>query len=387
MSVRRAPACQLRQRDSWLEPCEEQATRNLSRLSLVLAAGQRELATSAMNEDAKAEKRKRKEMALRQEELAEMMQQSLTELLARQEEVAQELMLYEMGVRYDADIRADLEREADLLEEAIAAKTATKEADDAAQKRAEEARKAEAAKEAQEAAAVIEERKQRLRDQEAEKERAKEENRGLGRHPNWDKAVNDPDNAAQYLKTKVDKEWWKKEGYKLAQRRELAKARERAHLEAWRSRRVADEVELARNAELRARRARYEQILAIVTSMEDDELADYTRAAAWSAYTMISEEDLRVFHEENLRLIREEVQVEAEVEKAAQAEVKAARQAREREAAAQEATRKAEQADQNDMRQVERRAAEDDARVAAERLAKEKERRANQARRQRERAQ
>ena len=78
------------------------------------------------------------------------------------------------------------------------------------------------------ARAIIEERKQRLRDQEAEKERAKEENRGLGRHPNWDKAVNDPDNAAQYLKTKVDKEWWKKEGYKLAQRRELAKARERA---------------------------------------------------------------------------------------------------------------------------------------------------------------
>lgn len=368
MSVRRAPPCQPRHRDSSRGPCEEQATRGLSRLSLVLTAGRRELATAAMNEDARAEKRKRKEEAIRGAELAEKMKQSLDQLLARLAEVAQEIMMYESGTWHNDQIHADNEREAELLEAAIAAKSLTKEADDAAAAAAAAAKAAEAAQEKQEAENKIREAREARKEELAQKERDKELRRGLGRHPNWIRAENDPENAATYLKSKSDKQWWKSKGYKIAERRELAKARERARVKARRSRRAADDAVLARDAELRARRARYEEIFAIVSDLDDDDEA--VRGAAWVAYTQIAPGDMAAFHEENLRLLKEEVLVEAAAEEDAEAKVAAVRRERKRQADAEEAAAVAEEVRLNDMGGIEQREAKREAQLAANAEAK-----------------
>ena len=375
MSVRLPPPSrQHRQRDTSRGLSVDGSARDLSRLSLVLAAGQRELATAAIN-DAKRQRieaRQARDAAREEErkasELKELLEKydTMDKLLFRLIQVQNEVAMYEAGSWTNEDVyKGNLEEEAQL-EEAIKIKEERKEQDAAiaaAKKAAEEERKAE---EDRAWAARVAANRQRKQEAEEAAERLRAEKEAAGRNPNQKKALEDPYHWQDYLKSKADKQWWKTKGQALAGRLNLASHHEQALLDAWRRWREADEAALAANPELQRWRARYEEILTIVTNLDDED--EKVRDAAWFAYVQISGEEMKAFHERNMQLFAEEQEVEQEARKAAKKAALAALNTHQAEVAEAQAQKAAEEADRDDMTQVEKREAK---RIKEERAAKE----------------
>ena len=208
MSVRLPPPpCQHRHRHTSRELSVDGSARDLSRLSLVLAAGQRELATAAIN-DAKrqriAERDAAREEARKAAELKEILEEydTMEKLLFRQMQVDGEIQLYESGVWTD---EAEYERAKEVAEQLVEA-----------------VRIKEGRKEQDEAAAAAKKAAEEEREAEEKAERDKEEAKAAGRNPNRKKALADPNRALEILKSDADKNWWKKEGRLLAGRLALA---------------------------------------------------------------------------------------------------------------------------------------------------------------------
>ena len=374
MSVRFSPPpCQHRHRHTSRGLSVDGSARDLSRLSLVLAAGQRELATAAIN-DAKRQRieaRQARHAAREEEERANELkalveEKTLVWLVERQAQVESEIALYESGVWTDEEVYQFNKAESAQLDEAIRIKEGRQKEDAAiaaAAAAAEEERKAE---EQRKLAEQVAENRRRKQEREEAAERAREEAKAAGRNPNRKKALEDPNRALEILKSEADRKWWRREGKALAVRLVLAAHRERALLDAWRRRREADEAALAADPELRRWRARYEEILTIVTNLDDED--EKVRDAAWFAYVQISGEEMAAFHERNLALIAEEQEVEKAAEKAAKRSFNVESDARWEEVERERAKRAAEEAEANDMGQIEKR---EDQRIRDERQAKE----------------
>ena len=393
MSVRPSPPPrQDRHRDTSWGLSLEASARGLSRLSLVLAAGQRELATAAIGGANDAKRQRTEEAQAREAARSRAARESwlqwlleeydtLEKLLFRLAEVELELTKHETGEYQDASNRKRLEEEAELLERGIQIKDASA-AQDAAKAR-EEAEAAAAAKaeaEEQKAAERATNERRRRAHEEATKQR-EEEKKDAGRHPNRQKALEDPYNWGTHLKSPADRKWWNTEGYLLAERLELAKHRERALMAAWVRQREKDEEALANDAELRRSRQRYEEILTIVTNLDDEN--EQVRDEAWWAYVQIAPEEVEAFRARNLQLITEQQKVEKWAEKRAKSSQSAEKAATLERIALQkkeaEAANEAEFEDQNNMVNVVRRERERKAREAAKREAKEAEREAARA--------
>ena len=373
------------------------SARQLSRLSLVLAAGQRELATAAIN-DAKrqriAEREARdaaREEARKAAELQELLEEydTMEKLLFRQMKVDQEIMMYESGVWKNEAEYERAKEVAEQLVEAIRIQEGRKEqeaAAAAAKKAAEEEREAEAKREWEARVAANRQRKEEAAEA---AERLQEARKAAGRNPNHQKALEDPYHWKDYLKSEADKKWWRKTGQALAARLKEASYKQQALRDAWERRRAADEAARAADPELRRWHARYEEILTIVTNLDDED--EKVRDAAWFAYVQITPEEMRAFHERNMQLIAEEQAVEKEAAKAAKKAASASLAAHREEVARVQAEKAAEEAEANDMTLIEQREderiralqqakeakqAEKDAATAARRAAKEAERRA-----------
>jgi len=342
-----------------------------------LAAGQRELATAAIN-DAKRQRieaRQARDAAREEERKANELKALLEEydtmekLLFRQIKVESEIAMYESGVWTDEEVYKHNKEEAEQLEEAIRIKHARKDQDAAieqAKQAAEEERKAE---EQRNLAERVAENRRRKREAEEAAERLKAEREAAGRNPNRKKALEDPNRALEILKSEADRKWWKKEGKALAVRLVLAAHRERTLLEAWRRRRQADEAELAADPGLRRWRARYEEILTIVTNLDDEDKK--VRDAAWFAYVQIAPAEMEAFRAHNLALIAEEQEVEKEAEKAAKRSFNLESEARWEEVEREKAKRAAEEAEIWNMPNIEKREYERKAKEAADKAAKE----------------
>ena len=400
MSVRPSPPPrQDRHRDTSWGLSLEASARGLSRLSLVLAAGQRELATAAIGGANDAKRQRTEEAQAREAARSRAARESwlqwlleeydtLEKLLFRLAEVELELTKHETGEYQDASNRKRLDQEAELLERAIQIKEASA-AQDAAKAREErEAEAAAKAKAEEQMAAEKATNERRRRAFEEAKKQSEEEKKAVGRHPNRQKALEDPYNWGTHLKSAADRKWWNTEGYLLAERLELASHRERALMAAWVRQREKDEKALANDAELRRSRQRYEEILTIVTNLDDEN--EQVRDEAWWAYVQIAPEEVEAFHARNLQLITEEQEVEQGVEKTAKRSKKAEKEVTLKKIALQqkeaEAADEAEFEDQNDMVRVERRERERKAREAAEREAKAAARAAETAQRRAARA-
>lgn len=345
------------------------SARDLSRLSLVLAAGQRELATAAIN-DAKRQRIEARQARQAQDAADELKRlvenHTLVWLVERQAQVVNEIAMYEAGMWSDEEVYKHNQAEAEQLDEAIRIKEGRKEQDAAiaaAAAAAEEEREAEEERKLAERVAANRQRKQEAAEA---KERLEEAKKAAGKFPKRTQALEDPNRALEILKSDADRKWWNREGRRLAGRLVLAAHRERTLLDAWRRRRQADEAALAADPELQRRRARYEEILTIVTNLDDED--EKVRDAAWSAYVQIAPEEMEAFHAHNLALIAEEQEVEKEAEKAAKRSFNLESEARWQEVEKEKAKREAEEADQNDMGQIEKR---EDKRIRAEQQAKE----------------
>ena len=331
------------------------SARDLSRLSLVLAAGQRELATAAMN-DARRQRIEAKQAQHAADELKDLVENhTLVWLVDRQMQVESEIAMYEAGVWKDQEEYKNAQEKSEQLDEAIRIKEGRKKEDAAiaaAAAAAEEERKAE---EQRKLAERVAENRRRKQEAEEAAKRLHEEKEAAGPKPNQKKALEDPNRALEILKSDADQKWWRREGKALAMRLALAAHRERALLDAWRRRREADEAALAADPELRRWRARYEDILTIVTNLDDED--EKVRDAARFAYVQISGEETTAFHERNLALIAEEQEVEKAAEKATKRSFNAASNARWEEVERETTKRAAEEAKQNDMGQIEKREA------------------------------
>jgi len=373
------------------------SARHLSRLSLVLAAGQRELATAAIN-DAKrqriAEREARdaaREEARKAAELQRLLEEydTMDKLLFRQMKVDSEIELYESGVWTDEEVYKYNKEEAEQLVEAIRIKDGRKEQDAAAAAAAAAAEEEREAKEKREWAARVAANRQRKEEAAEAAERLQEAKKAAGRNPNHQKALEDPYHWQDYLKSEADKKWWKRVGAALAGRLKEASYKQQALRDAWERQREVDEAARAADPELRRWHARYEEILTIVTNLDDED--EKVRDAAWFAYVQITPEEMRAFHERNMQLISVEQAVEKAAEKAAKREASASLAAHRKEVAKIKAEKAAEEAEANDMALIERREderiraeqqaredkqAEKDAATAARRAAREAERRA-----------
>ena len=332
------------------------SARDLSRLSLVLAAGQRELATAAIN-DAKrqrVEARQARQAQDAADELKRLVEDhTLVWLVERQAQVESEIAMYEAGIWKDEEEYKNAKEVSEQLDEAIRIKEGRKKEDDAierAKQAAEEERKAE---EQRKLAEQVAENRRRKQEAAEAKERLEEAKKAAGKHPNHTKALEDPYHWQKYLTTEADRKWWKKEGRALAGRLVLAAHRERALLDAWRRRRQADEAALAADPELQRWRARYEEILMIVANLDDED--EKVRDAAWLAYVQITPEVMEAFHAHNLALISEEQEVEKEAEKAARKAAVAELDAHNAEVADAKANREAEEAEIYNLPNIEKR--------------------------------
>ncbi len=350
------------------------SARHLSRLSLVLAAGQRELATAAIN-DAKrqriAERAARdaaREEARKAAELQELLEKydTMDKLLYRQMKVDQEIMMYESGVWTDEEVYKYNKEEAEQLVEAIRIKEGRKEQDAAAaaaKKAEEEEREAEAKREWEARVAANRQRKEEAAEAAEARDAAR---KAAGRNPNHQKALEDPYNWRDYLKSDGDKKWWRKTGAALAARLKEASYKQDALEKAWERRRAADEAARAADPELRRWHARYEEILTIVTNLDDED--EKVRDAAWFAYVQITPEEMQAFHMRNMQLIAEEQAVEKAAAKAAKIAASASLAAHKDEVARVKAEKDAEEAKANNMALIEQR---EDERLRAEQEAKE----------------
>jgi len=323
-----------------------------------LAAGQRELATAAIN-DAKRQRIEARQARQAQDAADELKRlvedHTLVWLVERQAQVESEIALYEAGMWSDEEVYKHNQAESEQLDEAIRIKEGRKEQDAAierAKQAAEEERKAE---EQRKLAERVAENRRRKQEAEEAAERLKEAKKAAGRNPNRTKALEDPNRALEILTSDADKKWWRKEGKALAGRLVLAAHRERTLLDAWRRRRQGDEAALAADPELQRWRARYEEILTIVTNLDDED--EKVRDAAWSAYVQIAPEEMEKFHAHNLALIAEEQQVEKEAEKAAKRSFNAEAEARWQEVEDEKTKRREEEAEANDIGKMEKREA------------------------------
>lgn len=379
MSVRLPPPPrQPRHRDTSRGLSVAGSARDLSRLSLVLAAGRRELATAAIN-DAKRQRieaRQARDAAREEEERANELkalveEKTLVWLVERQARVESEIALYESGLWTDEEVYQFNKAESAQLEEAIRIKEGRQEQDAAiaaAAAAAEEERKAE---EKRKLAERVAENRRRKQEAEEAAERAREAAEAAGRHPNQKKALEDPYHWQDYLKSKADRQWWKTKGQALAGRLNLASHHKQALLDAWRRWREADEAALAANPELGRWRARYEEILTIVTSLDDED--EKVRDAAWLDYVQIAPEEMEAFHAHNLWLIAVEQEVEQAAEKAAKKAALAALNTHQAEVAEAKAQKVAEDAEIWNVSNAEKREAERIAKVAADKAAEKAE--------------
>lgn len=373
MSVRLPPSPrQHRQCHTSRELSVDGSARDFSRLSLVLAAGRRELATAAIN-DAKrqriAERDAAREEARKATELKELLEEydTMEKLLFRQMQVDQEIQLYESGVYKNEAEYENAKEVAEQLEEAVRIKEGRREQDAAAAAAAAAAEEERKAQEEREWKAQV--AAQRQRKQEAEEAAAEARNAArkvAGRKLNHQKALDDPYHWKDYLKSEADIKWWRTKGRALAGRLQEASYMPQALLDAWESRRKADEAARAGDPELRRWHARYEEILTIVTNLDDED--EKVRDAAWFAYVQIMPEEMQAFHERNMHLMAEEQEVEKVARKAARKAASQALAAYKEEVAKVEAEKAAEEAEANDLVNVEKREVK---RIRDERQARE----------------
>ena len=365
MSVRLPPPPrQPRHRDTSRGLSVDGSARDLSRLSLVLAAGRRELATAAIN-DAKrqriAEREARdaaREEARKASELQKLLEEydTMDKLLFRLIRVQNEVALYEDGAWTDEDVYKLNKEEEEQLEEAIRIKEGRKDQDAAAAAAAAAAEKERKAEEERAWAARVAANQQRKQEAAEAAARLQAANKAAGRNPNHQKALEDPFHWQDYLKSDTDKKWWKTKGAALAGRLRLASHHAQVLLDAWSERRKADDAALAADPELRRWRARYEEILKIVTNLDDED--EKVRDAAWFGYARIAPEEMEAFHARNLELIAEEQAVEEAATKAAKKAALAALKVHQAGVAEAKAKADEEEADANDMAKIKKR--EDD---------------------------